>query len=65
VPPERHVSTFERHGNLFGAALPLCLEEAIESGQLKNDSHLVLGGFAHAGDFAAAAVVHWNRASLN
>jgi hypothetical protein len=39
--------------------------EAIESGQLKNDSRLVLGGFAHAGDFAAAAVVHWNRASLN
>jgi 3-oxoacyl-[acyl-carrier-protein] synthase-3 len=59
VPQERHVSTFERHGNLFGAALPLCLEEAIESGQLKNDSHLVLGGFAHAGDFAAAAVIHW------
>jgi 3-oxoacyl-[acyl-carrier-protein] synthase-3 len=65
VPPERHVSTFERHGNLFGAALPVCLEEAIESGQLKNGSRLVLGGFAHAGDFAAAAVVHWNRASLN
>ncbi|HMF19460.1 MAG TPA: 3-oxoacyl-[acyl-carrier-protein] synthase III C-terminal domain-containing protein [Gemmataceae bacterium] len=59
VPRERHVSTFERHGNLFGAALPMCLEEAIDSGQLKNDSHLVLGGFAHAGDFAAAAVVHW------
>jgi 3-oxoacyl-[acyl-carrier-protein] synthase-3 len=59
VPPERHVSTFERHGNLFGAALPLCLEEAIESGQLVPGSHLVLGGFAHAGDFSAAAVIHW------
>jgi 3-oxoacyl-[acyl-carrier-protein] synthase-3 len=59
VPPERHVSTFERHGNLFGAALPICLEEAIDSGRLKRGSHLVLGGFAHAGDFAAAAVVHW------
>lgn len=59
VPSDRHISTFERHGNLFGAALPLCLEEAIDSGQLKNDSHLVLGGFAHAGDFAAAAVIHW------
>lgn len=63
LPAERHVSTFERHGNLFGAALPICLSEAIDSGQLKNDSHLVLGGFAHAGDFAAAAVIHWRRQS--
>lgn len=62
VPPERQVSTFERHGNLFGAALPICLEEAIDSGQLKTNSHLVLGGFAHAGDFAAAAVIHWKPA---
>jgi 3-oxoacyl-[acyl-carrier-protein] synthase-3 len=59
VPRERQVSTFERHGNLFGAALPVCLEEAVESGQLKKDSYLVLGGFAHAGEFAAAAVIHW------
>jgi 3-oxoacyl-[acyl-carrier-protein] synthase-3 len=59
VPPERHVSTFERHGNLFGAALPICVAEAIDSGQLKNGRHLVLGGFAHAGDFVAAAVIHW------
>jgi 3-oxoacyl-[acyl-carrier-protein] synthase-3 len=62
VPQARHVSTFERHGNLFGAALPICLEEAIDSGQLKAGSHLVLGGFAHAGDFAASAVIHWRPA---
>jgi 3-oxoacyl-[acyl-carrier-protein] synthase-3 len=62
VPAPRHVSTFERHGNLFGAALPICLEEAIETGRLQPDSHLVLGGFAHAGDFAAAAVIHWKPA---
>lgn len=61
VPADRQVSTFERHGNLFGAALPILIEEAIDSGRLKADSHLVLGGFAHAGDFAAAAVVHWKR----
>jgi 3-oxoacyl-[acyl-carrier-protein] synthase-3 len=59
LPADRHVSTFERHGNLFGAALPICLEEAIDSGKLKRGSHLVMGGFAHAGDFAAAAVIHW------
>lgn len=62
VPAERQVSTFERHGNLFGAALPVCLAEAIDSGHLKDDSHLVMGGFAHAGDFAAAAVIHWKAA---
>ena len=62
VPPQRHVSTFERHGNLFGAALPILLEEAIDTGRLKANSHLVLGGFAHAGDFAAAAVIHWKAA---
>jgi 3-oxoacyl-[acyl-carrier-protein] synthase-3 len=59
LPPGRQVSTFERHGNLFGAALPICLEEAVLSGHLKENSHLVLGGFAHAGDIAAAAVIHW------
>lgn len=59
VPAEKHVSTFARHGNLFGAALPICLEAAIEEGQLTRGSHLVMGGFAHAGDFAAAAVIHW------
>jgi 3-oxoacyl-[acyl-carrier-protein] synthase-3 len=62
VSPDRHVSTFERHGNLFGAALPICLEEAIDSGRLRPNSHLVLGGFAHAGDFAASAVIHWKPA---
>jgi 3-oxoacyl-[acyl-carrier-protein] synthase-3 len=62
VPANRHVTTFERHGNLFGAALPVCLEEAIDTGRLRRDSRLVLGGFAHAGDFAASAVIHWKPA---
>lgn len=62
IPKEKHVQTFERHGNLFGAALPICIEEALNTGQLKNRSHLVLGGFSHAGDFAASAVIHWRPA---
>jgi 3-oxoacyl-[acyl-carrier-protein] synthase-3 len=60
LPPERHVHSFEDHGNLFGAALPICIERAQDSGQLKDDTYLVLGGFSHAGDYAASAVVHWN-----
>jgi len=62
LPKEKHVQTFERHGNLFGAALPICIEEALNTGQLKNRSHLVLGGFSHAGDYAASAVVRWRAA---
>jgi 3-oxoacyl-[acyl-carrier-protein] synthase-3 len=62
LPKEKHVQTFERHGNLFGAALPICLEEALNTGQLTPRSNLVLGGFSHAGDFAAAAVVRWRAA---
>ena len=54
-----HVETFERHGNLFGAALPICIEEAVNTGRLKKDTNLVLGGFSHAGDFAASAVIRW------
>lgn len=59
TPKEKQVQTFERHGNLFGAALPICIEEALNTGKLKNGSHLVLGGFSHAGDFAASAVIKW------
>ncbi len=62
TPKENHVQTFERHGNLFGAALPICIEEAMSTGQLKNRSNLVLGGFSHAGDLAASAVIRWRPA---
>jgi 3-oxoacyl-[acyl-carrier-protein] synthase III len=59
VAPEAHVHTYEEHGNLFGAAMPISIERAVDTGRLKPGDHLVLGGFAHAGDYAAAAVVHW------
>ena len=62
APKEKHVQTFQRHGNLFGAALPICIEEALNTGKLKQDSNLVLGGFSHAGDFAASAVIRWQPA---
>lgn len=63
IPADRHVQTFERHGNLFGAALPICVEEALNTGRLVANSHLLMGGFSHAGDYAAAAVVHWKPAA--
>ena len=59
LPVEAHVDTFVEHGNLFGAAIPICLERAIETGRAKRGSKVVLGGFSHAGDYAGAAVVEW------
>jgi 3-oxoacyl-[acyl-carrier-protein] synthase III len=59
VPHQQHVDTFAEHGNLFGAALPIAFERAQESGKLKPGAKVVFGGFSHAGDYAAAAVIDW------
>jgi 3-oxoacyl-[acyl-carrier-protein] synthase-3 len=59
LPPERHHDTFDRYGNLFGAALPINLEDALAQRKLAPGDLLVLGGFSHAGDYAAAAVIRW------
>ena len=59
LPQERHVETFEEYGNLFGAALPVGIERALDTGKLGNGSILALGGFSHAGDYAGAAIIHW------
>jgi 3-oxoacyl-[acyl-carrier-protein] synthase-3 len=60
LPPERHLNTFDAYGNLFGAAIPVTLDRAIGSGQVKDGDLVVLGGFAHAGDFAGATAVRWH-----
>jgi 3-oxoacyl-[acyl-carrier-protein] synthase-3 len=62
LPKERHFDTFDKYGNLFGAGIPVSLDEAIEEKRLKPGDRLVLGGFAHAGDYAGAAVIHWQAA---
>jgi 3-oxoacyl-[acyl-carrier-protein] synthase-3 len=59
VPAERHADTFDRYGNLFGAGIPITLDEAIADGRLRPGHLLALGGFAHAGDYAAATLVRW------
>jgi 3-oxoacyl-[acyl-carrier-protein] synthase-3 len=59
LSPERHHDTFDTYGNLFGAALPINIDDALRSGKLRPGMLLALGGFAHAGDYAAAAVVRW------
>jgi 3-oxoacyl-[acyl-carrier-protein] synthase-3 len=62
LPPEKHHDTFDRYGNLFGAALPIGIEDACAAGKLHAGDLLALGGFAHAGDYTAAALVRWQAA---
>jgi 3-oxoacyl-[acyl-carrier-protein] synthase III len=59
--PEVHHDTFDRYGNLFGAALPINLGDALAWGKLRPGGLLALGGFSHAGDYAAAAVLRWQK----
>jgi 3-oxoacyl-[acyl-carrier-protein] synthase-3 len=59
LAPEKHHDTYAKNGNLFGAALPINLEDALACGKLKNGGLLAFGGFANAGDYAGAAVIRW------
>lgn len=61
LPAEKHFDTFSEYGNLFGAALPINLDEAIHNKKIKPGSNLVMAGFSHAGDFSAGAVIRWNK----
>lgn len=59
LPAERHPDTFDRYGNLFGAAMPITLDHAAATGQIPDGALVVLGGFAHAGDYAGAVAIRW------
>ncbi|GAB1645734.1 3-oxoacyl-ACP synthase III family protein [Krasilnikovia sp. MM14-A1259] len=61
VSAQRHPDTFDDCGNLFGAAIPVTLDRAIRQGRVGDGDLVVLGGFAHAGDFAGAAAVRWTH----
>ena len=59
VPPERHRDTFDQCGNLFGAAIPINFDRAVNEEQLKAGDVVMMAAFAHAGDFAGAAAIRW------
>lgn len=59
LAPEQHHDTFDTYGNLFGAAIPINIDDALRLGKLRPGMLLALGGFAHAGDYAGAALVRW------
>jgi 3-oxoacyl-[acyl-carrier-protein] synthase-3 len=59
LTPDQHPDTFDDYGNLFGAAIPITLDHALRAGRVKNGAMVMLAGFAHAGDYSAAATVRW------
>jgi len=62
LPKEKQIESYEEHGNLFGAAIPINIERAMDQAQrCPEGGFLALGGFSHAGDYAAAAVVQWDK----
>lgn len=63
IDPERHVDTFDELGNLYGAGLPITLEHATRTGVVGDGDLVVVSGFAHAGDFAAAAALRWSASA--
>ncbi|MFD7511270.1 3-oxoacyl-ACP synthase III family protein [Streptomyces sp. NPDC059853] len=63
IKPDRHLDTYDRFGNLFGAAVPVTLDHGLREGRIRDGSLLMLAGFAHAGDFAGAAAVRWRAAA--
>jgi 3-oxoacyl-[acyl-carrier-protein] synthase III len=62
VPAERHLDTFDELGNLYGAGAPVTLAHAMRAGRVQPGDLVVVAGFAHAGDFAAAAAIRWGGA---
>ncbi|RJQ81499.1 3-oxoacyl-ACP synthase [Pseudonocardiaceae bacterium YIM PH 21723] len=61
---ERQIESFNDCGNMFGAAMPVNFERGVRDGRIKDDSLVVLGGFAHVGDFAAAAAIRWQGTGI-
>ncbi len=59
LPAERHPDTFDECGNLFAAGIPVTFDRAVSDGRVPAGSLVMLAGFAHAGDFAAATAIRW------
>lgn len=57
LPPDRHPDTFDECGNLFAVGVPHTLATAYADGRIASGESVVLGAFAHAGDFAAGALL--------
>lgn len=61
IPKDKHLDTFRQYANLFGAGIPVTLDEGVRIGKIKKDQVLCLAGFSHACDYAAATVLRWGE----
>jgi len=59
LPVEKHLDTFEKYANLFGAGIPITLAESLKGGVIKKGDLVCLAGFSHACDYSAAALIRW------
>lgn len=64
IDPARHLDTFDRFGNLMTASVPVTLDCALRAGTLRDGDLVIAAGFAHAGDFAAAAAIRWGTGDV-
>jgi 3-oxoacyl-[acyl-carrier-protein] synthase III len=63
IDAEHHLDSFDRFGNLMSASVPVTLDHALRAGALHDGALVLVAGFAHAGDFAAAAAIRWGAHS--
>lgn len=59
LPKEKHLDTFAKYANLFGAGIPITMAEAIKSKTIKAGDLICMAGFSHACDYSAAAIIRW------
>ena len=58
VPMEKVIVNVDKYGNTSSASIPLALEEALQTGKIKNNDIVVLVGFG-AGLTWASCVIKW------
>lgn len=58
LSPERVVSNLAEYGNTSAASIPLALDEAVRSGNIKSGDVIAMAGFG-AGLTWASAIVRW------
>jgi len=56
LPMERVVTTVDHHGNTSAASIPLALDEAVRSGQVRRGQRLVVEGVGGGFTWGAALI---------
>ena len=59
LPENKMYHSFSKYGNLFGAAIPVNLSEALDKQLIKKGDLLCIAGFSHAGDYSSAALIQY------